>query len=876
MPVLGRLSAVVSKALDGTSGVGVVIGAAGAGKTRLIAHAVGSAQQHTGLVALTGQCAGVSQVGEAFLPYKEILLSLAKLAASQNSGTRFSSKWLETARSVIPDVLNLILPGAGIAAKLGDAIIRRRNRNAASVEQNDRNILFCLVREALLELGKEQPLILVIDDLHWADPSTLELTHYITSGMEDIGIAMIFGIRTEDPTAAIIPQRCRALVRELQLTFGDVLIKVGGESGVKCREFVEAFVTENYSPHNFQTAFLERLTGAAGDNALFVQEFLRHLEDQRLLQRDAAGIWHVDPSTDWNSLPPRVEAAVQARLEELDDSSRTLATVAAMQGVTFHSQVLANAAGRDVDSITDEVIERLVRRFRLVNETGMVYTSDGRELYAFQFVHQLFPAALLAGCGVIERARLHRAVLRALDACFPPDEPGVTPQRLEHAFSARDLGRAAELGIQLARELLTSYAPEAALAVARRTRSIGPRGAHDVWLLTVEAEALEALGRYAQGEQISTAALTAAREVGDPELLLQAMHVQSVLLRRRAKFSTAHAIAEELFALAEARGERRWCGVACRDVGRAAESQGNYRESLDWYARALPFVADEDRLRCGLTEKLAYSSYRSGAFEQAEQYYREAIALARKTKDIGIDGSATLNLGILRLAQGRLVDSALLINESLSVRRRIGAPVQLAQTLNNLALVCGLQGNFGVALATSAESVAILEGLEDPLHLSIALDVAGTVFLLAGRENEALERYQRARSLIERLGDAIRSRHVTCNEAAMAFVTQNLDSVELCRVRFGEPRHGDPLDGAFAAILEGYAALLKGEPTVAGERFAFAALTFEAIGDLRFAGRAAHNAVCLAAGDRRLEELCRNSEDSAVRGGCWVIPVPRM
>lgn len=873
---LTHLRTVIARALEGGSGVAVLLGAAGAGKTRAIAEAVGSVQSDTGLLAFSGQCAGVSQVGEAFLPYKEILLGLAELAAAEDSGTRFSAKWLETARELVPDVLNLLFPGTGIAAKLGNALLLHRRRDASSAEQNDRNILFCLVREALFELAKRQPLVLIIDDLHWADPATLELTHYVTSGMEDLPLVFIFGVRTEDPTAAVIPARCRALVRELQIAFGNVLIRVGAESGERCREFVRAFVAINYEPHAFHGDFLDKLAGATGDNALFVQEFLRHLEDQKLVYQDGKGIWLAHPEVDWQSLPPRVEAAVQARLEELDDESRVLATVAATEGVTFHSQVVAGAAGRDVDSTTDAIIQRLVKRFRLVDETEMAYTSDGRELYTFQFVHQLFPSALLGHCGVIEKVRLHRAVLRALDLCYPADDPVVLSQRFEHACAARDGTRAAELGVQLGRQLLASYAPQSSLAVTRRAQALVGARAQQAWLTTLEAEALEALGRYEQGERLATEALDAAREANDEELLLHAMHVQSVLLRRRARFADARQIAEELFTRASTREEGRWCGIACRDVGRAAESEGRYQESLNWYARALPFVSDDERLRCGLTEKLAYSSYRSGAFTEAEKYYGEAIRLARATKDLGVGGSATLNLGILRLAQGRFSDSTQLIEESLSVRRRIGAPVQLAQTLNNLALVSALKGHQERAVAASSESVGILEGLEDPLHLAIAVDVAGTVFLLAGLTERALEEYERAAEISEEISDVVRSRHITLNQAAAAFIMGNQNVVNQCRSRFGEAKRGDPLDGPFAVILEGYAEHLTGGREAAAECFHLAAIEFEEIGDRRFASRAALNATRLGAVDERLRELCRTSEDSAVQKGDAFVPVPRM
>jgi ABC-type oligopeptide transport system substrate-binding subunit/DNA-binding SARP family transcriptional activator len=539
---LARLSHFLQGALAGHSGVVLITGEPGQGKTTLLNEFGRRAlDAHPRLLVGSGTCSAYSSVGDPYLPFRDVVATLtgdveARWAAGALSREHARRAWqaLPTAVEVLldhgPDLFGAfvnapaLLSRAAAAAPGGAPWLERladqAARPPAPAGDLARSHLFDQVTRTLDSLAREHPLLLLIDDLQWADQASIGLLFHLGRRLAQAGsrVLLVGAYRPEEVAAAAQGRRPPLLkvLSEFKRQFGDVSIDLDRAGEAEGRRFVDALL--DTQPNRLSGAFRQALFHHTAGHPLFTVELLRAMQERGDLVRDADGSWLQGPNLDWQALPPRVEGVVEERIGRLDPTSRDLLALAAVQGQRFTAQVLARVKGIDERQLAQRLGRDLQQRHRLVAEDG-VESLDGRRLHHFRFQHVLFRQYLYAHLGDLERELLHGEVAAALEDLYA--------------------GRTAEMAVELAGHWLHAADEERALP----------------YLLKAGDQA-RAVYAHAEAEGFYRQAVVILRHRGRSELAARTLMKLGLVYTAAFQATEAQKAYEEAFALWPPRASR--------------------------------------------------------------------------------------------------------------------------------------------------------------------------------------------------------------------------------------------------------------------------------------------------------------------------------
>jgi DNA-binding SARP family transcriptional activator len=494
---LARLDASLQQALAGAGGVAFVTGEAGSGKTALLGEFARQAMEaHADLVVATGYCnvvAGLGTtacIGDSYLPFREILQLLsgdieAKRASAALTPEHTRRLWAilpDTITALMeagPDLLDTFVPRASLVLRAeafaGQAVRgawkdqlsrlqqppggESRNRQFA-LQQAD---LFGQVTRVLQLLARGHPLLLILDDLQWADAGSVSLLFHLGRRLAGSRILVVAAYRPDAiaPDSADARHPLESVVNELQRVSGDRPIDLDHCKG---RQFVEALL--DAEPNRLSAGFRAQLVRHTDGHPLFTVELLRGLREGGDLVRDADGCWEEGPALHWEKLPARVEAVIAERIGRLPDRCRALLAAASVEGEEFTAEISARVLGVDESSIRQCLDGDLGDRHRLVAAVSL-RRLGARKLSRYRFRHHLFQRYLYDHLDVVQRVNLHEAVGSALEALCgeaPDDLDALAPRLAWHFEMAGLLDRAATYCLQAGRRAARLAAHEDAIS----------------------------------------------------------------------------------------------------------------------------------------------------------------------------------------------------------------------------------------------------------------------------------------------------------------------------------------------------------------------------------------------------------------------------
>ena len=309
--------------------------------------------------------------------------------------------------------------------------------------------LFRQTRDLLEEEAQKRPLVLLLDDVHWADRASIDLFRYLARALHTIPALIIATYRSEElggnrPFSELYP----LLVREAKATRLDLHGLTEGDVG----SLIEArYSLSDADAHRFATYLLRRTEG----NPLFLGELLITAEDEGILGR-AGDHWELG-DLDAIPVPPLLQQVIEGRLRRLGEKARELLAIAAVIGQDVPLSLWLAVSGSDEDDLLDAI--DAARQSRMLEEL-----PDGARV---RFVHGLIRDACYAAISMSRRKRLHRRVGDALLAHTNPD-PDIVAFHLRQAGDARGVEWLARSGIRAHRAYARVTAAEryvAALAL---------------------------------------------------------------------------------------------------------------------------------------------------------------------------------------------------------------------------------------------------------------------------------------------------------------------------------------------------------------------------------------------------------------------------
>jgi predicted ATPase len=719
-------------ALDGQHCVAFVVGEAGQGKTALLRTFAGSSQAaHPDLVVAWGSCNAYTGVGDPYLPFRTILELLTGNADVDALAGPLRPDYAARLRYIVPaatqalldagpDLLDTFIPtrpllrraiayaGGGVAwvQQLHELVSRKVTRPSDPRQQD----LFEQYARVVQNLTRHAPLLLILDDLQWADCGSADLLLNLGRRLKSCRVLIVGAYRPNDVAIGRGGERhpLEGVVGELQRDFGDIRLDLGRTDG---RLFVDSLL--DTEPNQLGEAFRAALYQQTEGHPLFTIELLRDMQERDALARDEAGRWVVAPSLDWSSLPARVEGAIGERVGRLDARLRELLQIASVEGEEFTAEVVARVLGADQPEIVRQLSRELDQRHHLVRAL-FVRRDDDVRLSRYRFRHILFQRYLYYSLDEVERVYQHEAVGQALEAL--------------HAT------RAAEIAAQLARHFEVAQIPAKA--------SIYNAQAGD------QARRSAALAEAVQYYQTALEIWPQSDLSGRAQLLRKLGECQWM----RGRLQDALVPFEACYALYESLGDREGAGAVQRLLGRLYWEQGDREQSLQHYRRALALLEQgpESVELAWAISGISQMHMLASVYDQTISWGQRALAMAERLEAEHVTVPTLANMGNAYVMIGDAERGLAMLRRGWQRAVELNLPYDAGR-------IGYLLGERLTDLGRSAEARPVLEELQSytarrqmPLHAGLATISLARLDWMTGGWQSALARRQKILAWIGR------------------------------------------------------------------------------------------------------------------------------
>ncbi|MFQ5595610.1 MAG: tetratricopeptide repeat protein [Anaerolineae bacterium] len=815
---LTQLHTFLDRALAGQGQVCFVTGEAGAGKTALVTEFTRRAQDaHADLLVAFGDCNAQTGIGDPYLPFREVLRQLTgdvkAGAMSEENASRLSGFLRVSGRAIAelgPDLIDIFVPGAGlvtraaalVAGRAGwlDRLEQLTGHAAASDDTGpstssggpsgqglEQNHLFGQYTNVIQAMATQRPLILVLDDLQWADADSISLLFHLSrriistnsSGRDRSRILIVGTYRPNDLALGRHGKRhpLEQVTNELKRYHGDIQVTLGQEGEAERREFVDAFLDArlNCLDEEFRRALFRHARG----HPLFTVELLRNMQERGYLVQDDFGCWIETPELDWASLPARVEGVIGERIGRLEAELQETLTVASVEGEDFTAEVLARVQSVDERGLVRQLSRELDRQHRLVGAQGVQRlgpsTGSGRRrqrLSLYRFRHNLFQKYLYNHLDEGERSFLHEDVGTVLEALYGNQTDEIAVQLARHFEEAGLDDKARRYHHQAGARARRQYANEEALTHLNRALALTPetdvaaryailleresvyrmQGAREVQ--QQDLTALEALADML-GDDSSTDSLTRSGQGSG-----QARRAEVALRRANhaeltGDFPAAIAAAQKAVALAEPAGAVDTEAAAHMQWGRALWRQANYPPAAAQLEQAAQLF-HESGGRQGegrALNSLGNVAADQGDYTAASAYYEQALRVCREGGDRLGENIALNNIGIVSREQGDYSAAMAYYEQALHISRKIGDWEGEGYLLSNLGFIADYQGDYPGATTHYEQSLRIHREMGDRRGEGHILTNMGLLFHHRGDDAAAIEHSRQALQITQEIGD---------------------------------------------------------------------------------------------------------------------------
>ncbi|MBI3795718.1 MAG: AAA family ATPase [Deltaproteobacteria bacterium] len=614
--------------------LGFVTGEAGIGKTVLVDLFLDRVRA-TGQVRLgRGQCVEQYGEGEAYLPVLEAFTQLGRAPGGQQ----------------VLDVLSHYAPTwlVQMPALVSEADLEVLQRKVQGVT---RARMLREIAEALEALTAERPLVLVFEDLHWSDSSTLELLAYLARRREP---ARLLVIGTYRPTEVIVSSHpLKGITQELQaheqceelrlelLTEGDVADYVVGQFALGPqgqRQSPAAAI-----PFQQLAQVIHRRTDG---NALFMVNLVEHLVRQGVVVEEE-GHWRVKGNVAdlAGDVPENLRQLIERQIERLSAEEQRVLEVASVAGAEFAVAAVAAGSKREAEAV-EEVCEKLAWQGHFLQERGLEEWPDGTVSGRYQFCHALYHTIFYERVAEARRVRLHRQIGERKEQAYGKRAGEIAAELALHFEWGRQYPQAVQYHQRAAERATWRSAHQEAighlnkgLALLETLPETPERAQHELTLLVTLGISLRATLGWAapEVERVYMRARTLCQQVGQSPQLFALQMGLCTFFMARAEYQTARELTERLLTLAPQVQNPDYLLIAHVLMGLTLYRLGEFALAREHFEQDRTLSQAEERALTGpigpevyCRSCAAWNLWILGHPDQALQSSHDALRLAEK------------------------------------------------------------------------------------------------------------------------------------------------------------------------------------------------------------------------------------------------------
>jgi tetratricopeptide (TPR) repeat protein len=617
---------------------------------------------------------------------------------------------------------------ARLLPELGEASVEQ---TSSALQSANESRLWEGISQLLQALARQRPLLLLLDDLHWADASTLALLGYLVRQTQRAPITFLATTRPAEarsPLAALL----LTLTREDRLQRLS-LARLSNHDTVALARHLSA---------TYAYPLADWLARNAEGNPYILAELVRYAREHQLLQPD--GTLNLSALSETPVVPHTVYSLIQSRLAQLSDAARRVLDVAIAVGREFDLNVVAHASGLPESAVLDALDE--LRATALIAPIGAGGHQNGLR---YGFDHTLTMEVVYREIGEARHRLTHRHVAEAIEQLHANDLDSVAGLLASHFAEGDAPERAAQYALRAGARAAELAAWAEAIAFFEMALAGMQNGQREPTYLAL-ANAYAQSGAVARAGEAyrtvidlatmrgdSVAADHARLELGQ-SLLGQGRYAEAIELAQRVLASDQHennvraemlwgsALSIEGVDLAGAITHLEKAASLCAaqkdpailaqttfELGSIAAQQGDLARAIELYRRALAVGEAHPaatRFRILAHNNLAYHLLLLGDPTAAE-HAKAGLDLAREYGVVSFEPYLLSTLGEIALANGDLDAAEASFNQGLDLAERLPIPERIAGLTANLALVSIKRGQTALAIHRLSTALARADAL---------------------------------------------------------------------------------------------------------------------------------------------------------------------
>jgi predicted ATPase len=831
---LAQLDGHLDLALEGQGRVVFITGEAGSGKTALVQEFTWRAQEaHPELLVASGNCNAHTGIGDPYLPFREVLGLLtgdveARWIAGAISRVHARRLWktLPTAAQALtdhgPTLIDTFVPGTvlldrAVAYASGgaewltslDELVRRidlqraqNKANGLGIPTHQQSYLFDQYTRVLRELAHSASLVIVLDDLQWADTASVGLLFHLGRQLVNSRILIVGAYRSEEISLSRNGDRhpLEPVIHEFQRLFGDILINV---DRAESHDFLEALLDSE--PNRLGESFRQMLYRLTRGQPLFTIELLRGMQERGDLVQDQEGRWIEEQELNWETMPARVEAVIAERIGRLSQPLQVALRAASVEGDVFTAEVVARVNHTDERELLGFLSNELNKQHRLVRAES-IQRVDDQLLSYYRFRHTLVQKYLYNSLDEVERVHLHELVGTTLEKLHGTEQdiPAIALQLARHFQEAKItekaihyLHKAGEKAVQLSAYQEGIAHLNTGLESLMTLPDSPERDQQELDLQLALGVAWQKAkgGQALEGIQVYTRARELCQRLGKTSQLCRVLGGMSIFYYVRGEYQRSFQLAENSFIMAQKIKDPLLEMLAHWDLSIVSFSLGEYTTGQDHLKHLISFYDPQQHhypfvfLRgsdVGLGG-LAYDAcylWCLGYPNQAIKRSQQALALAREfdhpftladvlcyagcmfnsmardaqaiqdyadeliqlagDKVPGWLGTGIRYRGKALAMLGQIQEGIAQMREGMAIMRSEGIRLYFPGTLGYIAEAQGKSGQPERGLATLDEAIALIEETNERHWEAEIHRLRAETFLAMGAEAEAETSYHTA------------------------------------------------------------------------------------------------------------------------------------
>ncbi len=730
--------------LSKRGGMVFVSGEAGIGKTRLLDEALGRvASDRTRHLLLYNRCHQ-----EPNLPYASILQAIVDFLdeiPGKNDEERLAVV-LGSRHTLVKPLVTLMAEFRAVSQG-GHA-----ETEEGSTSANTSYLLTGFLTQAALNT----PVVLFLDDLHWADDATLGFLRFLSQRIQDSPIVVLATHRPEEITGAAEDKThpLAHLLKELDASPSTKRINLTGLE----REEVDEILSNMYTfvkPDDF-TSLSEATRQMAGGNPFYLFEIAGLMEDEGILAERGENQWVLKGDLTDFKVPPSINSLIQRRVDRLTLNEILLLRAAALQGDTFDINLLQRMFSPSEEKL-EEVLKSLLERHGLLQE---------RQSGVYAFSHHQIRRAVLRSMPPDDVQRGHRDIARMLIQQAEENQTAEPHHLIAHHLAlSNELKEAAEHFLAAGKRALKAQQFHLALDHLRRAADmLTPADMEDELALEITLDLLEAvkpLGERTLHNRAVKQLETISDKTGREELALRATLERCIYLRTISENEESLKVAKELIELAQSREDEPTEAAALKEAGTASYLMGNMEVAEEYFHQAAGILASTgDRAQLARVYNnlglVCRNTMRQG---EMIRYFRRALEIFRELNDSIGQRFPLGNLGIVYFERGeyeRAFECFSAIKASLGDRADLMMEAKVDFSIGEIFLEVGLLDKARESCERALETFMTIGNRQGE---SEVLGTLGGIHLAKGDIQIAKEYFERSIEVKKAIGNVVGMLH---------------------------------------------------------------------------------------------------------------------